>query len=68
MKKKNVIGHMTVRKEADKSFFRRWGILPRFFCLLLAILIWLLVTHVNEATKPELPPGFGDAAVESVAQ
>jgi hypothetical protein len=68
MKKKNVIGHMVAEKNAKQGFFYRWGILPRFFCLLLALLIWLLVTHVNHAKKPELPPGFGEAQTQSVTQ
>ncbi len=70
MKKKNVIGHMVAQKNTEKGFFRRWGIFPRFCCLLLAILIWLLVMHVNEVAKPdpELPPGFGETPVESVTQ
>ncbi len=68
MKKKNVIGHMVAQKDAKQNFFRRWGILPRFFCLLLAILIWLLVMHVSDAKKPELPPGFGETPTQSVTQ
>ncbi len=46
MKKKNVIGHMTVPKESVGGWFRRWGILPRFICLVVAVLLWLLVANL----------------------
>ena len=70
MKKKNVIGHMVAQKNAEKGFFRRWGIFPRICCLLLALFIWLLVMNLSESTDPqtELPPGFGGAAIESVSE
>ena len=68
MKKKNVIGHMDVQKNSEKGFFRRWNILPRLCCLVLAVLIWLLVMHVSDAKKPELPPGFGESTIESITQ
>ena len=42
--KKNVIGHMEAQKESVGSWFRRWHILPKFICLLLALLIWLIVS------------------------
>lgn len=47
MKTKNVIGHMTVQKDSVKGWFRRWGILPRFICLLLAVLLWLIIVNTN---------------------
>ena len=68
MKTKNVIGHMNAQKDAEQGFFRKWRILPRLCCLLLALLIWLLVMHVNGAARTELPPGFGETPTESVAQ
>ena len=52
MKKKNVIGHMTLPKESVGGWFRRWGILPRLICLVLAVLLWLLVANLMP-TKAE---------------
>lgn len=52
MKKKNVIGHMTVPKESVGGWFRKWGILPRFICLVVAVLLWLLVANLL-STKAE---------------
>ncbi|MBQ9806657.1 MAG: hypothetical protein IJW49_09160 [Clostridia bacterium] len=48
--KKNAIGHMDVQKETVGSRFRRWHILPRFICLLLALVIWLIVVQVTKAS------------------
>ena len=45
--KKNAIGHMDPKKESAVSWFQRWHILPKFLCLLLALLIWLIV-QVNQ--------------------
>ena len=46
--KKNAIGHMEAKKETVGSWFRRWHIFPRFICLLLALLIWLIVVQVTK--------------------
>ena len=46
--KKNAIGHMEAKKESVGSWFRRWHILPRFACLLLAVLIWLIVSQLTK--------------------
>ena len=43
--KKNVVGHMMAEKEPILAKFRRWNIIPKLLCLLLALLIWLLVFH-----------------------
>lgn len=36
-------------EEGVVSRVRRWQILPRFWCLVLALLIWLLVVNLNSA-------------------
>ena len=46
--KKNAIGHMESQKETVKSWFQRWHVLPRFLCLVLALLIWLIVVQANK--------------------
>lgn len=43
--KKNVVGHMMAEKEPILAKIRRWNIIPKLLCLLLALLIWLLVFH-----------------------
>ncbi|MBQ5833887.1 MAG: hypothetical protein IIW36_03655 [Clostridia bacterium] len=53
--KKNVVGHMMAPKETARNRFRRWGVLPRLFCLLLAMVLWLLIFNAKESHK-ELPP------------
>lgn len=53
--KKNAVGHMMAPKETAKNRFRRWDILPRLCCLLLAILLWILIVDAKGSNK-ELPP------------
>lgn len=53
MKTKNVIGHMMLKKESASGRFRRWAILPRLVCLLLAILIWLIIVNVGHVDVHE---------------
>ena len=48
--KKNAISHMQPPKESVGSWFRRWQILPRLLCLILALVIWLTVYHVTNKT------------------
>lgn len=55
MKKKNVIGHMTTSKNFSKGWFRKLNLLPRFVCLLLAVVIWLLVVALVDPGKDEAP-------------
>ena len=47
MKKRHIVGHMMVPKESAGGWFRRWQILPRFLCLIVAILLWLLIVDVT---------------------
>ncbi len=47
--KKDAIGHMTAPKQSTAKKIKRWDILPRLFCLLLALLLWILLTDVNAA-------------------
>lgn len=49
--KKNAIGHMMAPKETVKKRLRRWDILPRLFCLLLAMLLWLLIVNTQVPAK-----------------
>lgn len=49
--KKNAIGHMMAPKETVKKRLRRWDILPRLFCLLLAMLLWLLIVNTQASAK-----------------
>lgn len=46
--KKNAIGHMTAPKESAKTKFQKLELLPRFICLCLAIVLWLLVTNAEK--------------------
>ena len=53
--KKNVVGHMMAAKEPVVAKIRRWNILPKLVCILLALLFWLAV--VNLQTPPsDTPP------------
>lgn len=57
MKKKDVIGHMTVSKEGQPHFLKRIQLLPLLVCLLIAVLIWLLVANIEQSgQEPELLP------------
>lgn len=51
MKKKNIVGHMMAPEESVISRFRRWQILPRFWCLVLALVLWLVVTNLSPDQK-----------------
>lgn len=69
MKKKNVIGHMTVPKTPSNRWYRRFGLIPRLVCLLLAALIWLFIVNANEFVNENTPPVVpGASAVETVVQ
>ncbi|MBO5295319.1 MAG: hypothetical protein J6B71_08780 [Clostridia bacterium] len=48
--KKNAIARMTAPKETVGSRFRNLHILPRFLCLLLALVLWLAVVHLKNET------------------
>ena len=60
--KKNAIVHMSAKKETVGSWFRRWHILPRLICLLLALIIWLTVYQASGRTEkaPDAQPVAGD--------
>ena len=55
MKKKNVMGHMTLPKEKRLSWFRRSALIPRLLCLLLAVLIWLIVSSADPSFGTDMP-------------
>lgn len=63
MKKKNVMGHMTLPKEKRVSWFRRSALIPRLLCLLLAVLIWLIVSSVDPSFGTEMPSNSVETAV-----
>ena len=42
---------MMAPKETVKKRLRRWDILPRLFCLLLAMLLWLLIVNTQASAK-----------------
>ena len=42
---------MMAPKETVKKRLRRWDILPRLFCLLLAMLLWLLIVNTQVSAK-----------------
>ncbi len=51
--KKNVVGHMVASKDKTTGRFRRWDVLPRMICLLLALLIWLAITNFSRIESNE---------------
>ncbi len=48
MKSKNALGHMSMKKESAENHVRRWRILPKLICLILAVVIWLLVVNLAD--------------------
>lgn len=54
--KKNIIGHMTTPREGAIGRLKRWGIIPKIVCLLLALLVWLLIVNVTEYKTFDLKP------------
>ena len=61
MKRKEVIGHMAVEKKRSDGWLRKLQLPSRLICLLLAALLWLIVTNVagaeagEETPEPNLP-------------
>ena len=60
--KKNVIKDLTEPKQVHSSRMRRWDVLPRIFCVLLALLLWLAVANFSS------PQGESDEAAASQTQ
>jgi len=62
--KKNALVHMEAQKETVGSWFRRWHILPRLICLLLALVIWLAVYQATDRADktPDAEVSAGDNA------
>lgn len=48
--KKNALGHMNLPSETVGSKLRRWMVMPRLICVLLALVIWLAVTQLSPAS------------------
>ena len=46
MKAKKIVGRLIQKKESAKEKAHRWDILPRFLCLILAVVLWLLIVNV----------------------
>ncbi|MBQ7347734.1 MAG: hypothetical protein IJW55_07230 [Clostridia bacterium] len=46
--KKNAVARMTAPKETAGTRFRKLNILPRFLCLLLALVVWLAVVNIKD--------------------
>ena len=65
MKKKNVIGHMTVSKKSTKNWFQRLDVLPRVLCLVLAVVIWLCVSALVDSGRNEIGKNTDITVVES---
>ena len=53
MKSKNALGHMSLKKESVGNRVRRWRILPKLLCLLVAVLVWLLVVNLADVDITE---------------
>ena len=53
--KKNVVGHMLAQKESAVKRLRRLQVLPRLFCLILALVLWLLIVNLNPTDKAPDP-------------
>ena len=49
--KKNAIGHMVAEKQPVSVKIRHWRILPKLLCLLLALVIWLVVTNLTSTDQ-----------------
>ena len=47
--KKNIVGHMMLRKETAANRFRRSRILPKLLCLLVAVAVWLLIVNLRNS-------------------
>ena len=58
--KKNVVGHMMAAKEPVAAKLRRWCILPRIICFLLALLIWLTIVNLETRYEDEQTPESGE--------
>jgi len=58
--KKNALARMAEPAETVGSRFRKWNIVPKLLCLLLALVIWLAVVNLTNAQSQE---GQQNAAV-----
>lgn len=56
--KKNAIGHMVAPKETAGHRIRRWNIIPRLLCLLLALFLWLVIVNIKESRDVETDLGL----------
>ncbi|MBR3894746.1 MAG: hypothetical protein IKJ35_06315 [Clostridia bacterium] len=51
--KKNALARMSEPTETVGSRIRKWNIVPKLLCLLLALVIWLAVVNLNNAHSQE---------------
>lgn len=49
--KKNIVAQIAAQDQPKKTRFKRWDLLPKFLCLILAIIVWLLVVNLYGADK-----------------
>jgi type II secretory pathway component PulL len=63
--KRNIVRDLTAPKGTQKSWAKRWDIVPRVICLFLALLIWLAVKDASAYAKAEAE-GEQTAEVETV--
>jgi len=64
--KKNIVGHMMAEKETITSRIRRWNIIPKLLCLILALLIWLTVVNLD-GKNDNMQNGTSETDTEWVA-
>ena len=60
--KKNVVGHMMAAKEPVKARLRRWDLLPRLICVLLALVIWLVFANLKQSNDAAKEPSQASVA------
>jgi hypothetical protein len=55
--KKNIVGHMAVPRAGATGRIKRWGLIPKLICLLLALAVWLLIVNVTKqkTSRPHTP-------------
>ena len=46
MKAKKIVGRLIQKQETVNEKARRWDILPRLICLVVAVILWLLIVNV----------------------
>ena len=47
MKAKKIVGRMIQKKESVREKAHRFDLLPRLFCLLVAVILWLVIVNIG---------------------